>query len=90
MKVSYTKNNTKIYNGYLIANKDLKKEIYKIICNREDKGLLVTRRLESYISETKVHNRLYKLGIAKSHTKDVDLEENIKKWKEIIYLILGR
>lgn len=87
MKVKYKKNLTKIYDSYLIKNVPL--EINNIITERTKRKLPITRTIGSYIRETKAHNRLYKLGLFKKHTKNTDLEENIKWWKEIIYFIIG-
>lgn len=87
MKVKYTKKMTIIYDSYLLTN--ITGEIKQIIAKRREKGLPVNRSLKSYISETKAHNRLYKLHLFRKHTKNTDLEENIKKWVEIIYFIIG-
>lgn len=87
MKVQYTRKMTIIYDSYLMA--DVKKQVEDIINERVDMGLDTTRTLKSYIRETKTHNRLYKLGLFRKHTKNCDLEENIKWWKEIIYRIIG-
>lgn len=87
MKIQYTRNLTKIYNSFLMKN--VAKEVEDIINERVDKNLKTTRTLKSYIRETKAHNRLYKLGLFKSHTRNCDLEEDIKLWKEIVYFIIG-
>jgi hypothetical protein len=87
MKVIYKKELTKIYDSYLIKN--VSEEVKKIIKERQEQGYKTNRTIESYIRETKAHNRLYKLGLFKKHTKNTDLEENIKLWKEIIYFIIG-
>lgn len=47
------------------------------------------RTIRSWLKEWKSHNRLYKLGLFRSHTKDCDLEENEKKHRLIAYEILG-
>lgn len=87
MKVKYTKTLTIIYDSYLI--KDVAKEVRNIIKKRVDLDYITTRTLKSYIREAKAHNRLYKLGLFKKHTKNCDLEENIKWWKETVYFIIG-
>ena len=87
MKTKYTKRLTKIYNSYQI--KDVSTYVKKIIETRRDKGYSVNRSLRSYIAETKAHNRLYKLHLFRKHTKDTDLEEDIKKILEIIYFVIG-
>lgn len=48
------------------------------------------RNIDSWIKEWKAHNRLYKLGLFRRHTKDCDLEENEKWWRLLAYEIIGR
>lgn len=87
MNVEYTKKKTTIFDSYLMKN--VSKEVKEIIEKRKEKGYKTNRTLNSYIRETKAHNRLYKLGLFRKHTKNTDLEENIKLWKEIAYFIIG-
>lgn len=87
MNIEYNKKKTTIYDSYLMKN--VSKEVKEIIKERKEKGYKTNRTLNSYIRETKAHNRLYKLGLFKNHTKNTDLEENIKLWKEITYFIIG-
>lgn len=88
-KVILTKNNTKICDSHDLSIKDsiiMAKNIYYI---RKYFGYNVKRDVDSYIRELISHNRLYKLGLYRSHTKDCDLEENIKPLTNLIYKILG-
>lgn len=85
-----TKDNTKVFDSYLIPNKSLDNIVKAIIEERKAKRYIVTRSVESYKNEIRFHNRMYKLGLFKSHTKDTDLEEPISFIKELIYGILGR
>lgn len=87
MRVSYSKSCTTVYNSYVV--KDISKAVDEIITHRKAIGYPITRTKLSYVSEWKAHNRLYNLGIARSHTKNVDLEENLSKKNEIIWKILG-
>ena len=87
MRTLYKDDLTKIYNSYLV--KDTSKKIDEIINKRKEKGLDITRSRRSYICELKAHNRFYKLRLFKKNTKNCDLEENIKLWKEIVYRIIG-
>ena len=90
LNIELSTNNTHIGNSYLIrTRKSMEKIIKEILVERQTKGYLVTRNIKSYIREWKAHNRLYKLHLFRSHTKDVDLEENIPLWKEIIWMILS-
>lgn len=88
LKSEYTKENTHIENSYLATNLDL--EVSYMIRERHIRKLPVTRSFDSYVREWKAHNNLYKLGLFKSHTKDVDMEEPIKWYYELIYWIIGR
>ena len=85
--IIYSKYNTKIMDGYL--EKDISKKVDEIIEERKKKRYPVTRTKASYIAEWKAHNRLYRLGIKRSHTADVDLEERIDKCKDVIYRVIG-
>lgn len=94
---SYSKDNTHVRNSYMLTTKKaIRDEVDWIIIGRKARKLPVTRSANSYVREWRGHNRLYKLGLYKSHTKDVDLEEYIKAkdkilgiFKAIIWLILG-
>lgn len=85
--ITFTKENTHVEDSYKSTDIDL--ELCYIIRERYVRGLPQTRTFDSYKREWKAHNRLYKLGLFKSHTKDVDLEEPGKWYLEIIWLILG-
>ena len=85
--IIYSEYNTKVMDGYMQAN--IERAVQEIIEVRKIKGYPVTRTKASYIAEWKAHNRLYRLGIKRSHTKDIDLEENIDKCKDIIYKVIG-
>lgn len=89
MKVEYTKNNTKIYDCYLLDNKQIRSIAEEIELARLNKELPQTRSRGSYYYEIKAHKRLYKLGLFRIHTKDCDCEENIKKWKDRLFRIIG-
>lgn len=86
MKIIYTEANTKIIDSYKY---DVSNVVKTMLQERMEKNLPITRTFISYAREIKAHNRLYKLGIARSHTKDCDCEENIKKSKDILFRIIG-
>lgn len=89
MQIEYSQNSTKIYDGYKYSNSEIDKAVDEIIKTRKELGLPVTRSKSSYVSEWKSHNRLYKLGIEKGRTKDVDLEEDIKPVRNFLYSLFG-
>ncbi len=84
-----TKTNTKILNSYLIERKEIKPTIDEVINKRQAANYPITRSRTSYIRELRAHNLMFKLGLFKKNTKDTDLEEPIKLWKEIIYFLIG-
>ena len=88
LKITFDEKNTHIEDSYLI--KDINLEVGYIIRERYLRHLPQTRKFNSYVREWKAHNNLYKLGLFKSHTKDVDMEEPIKWYYELIYWIIGR
>lgn len=81
--------NTTIIDSYLLKNEDIDSLLEEIIKERKIKNYPVYRSIKEYKKEIIAHNRLYKMGIKKSHTKDVDLEEPIKKYKQFFYNIIG-
>jgi hypothetical protein len=90
MKIEYYEKYTKVYDGYEYTNSEVKQAVKLIIEKRKELGLPVTRTESSYVNEWITHNRLYKLGIEKNRTKDVDLEENIDPKRNFLYSIFGR
>lgn len=89
MNIYYTKNNTHIENSYEVINTQLMEEYIKWIIEERKARKYNIRSLKSYKREWLGHNRLYRLGLFKSHTKSVDLEEPSKWYLEIIWLIIG-
>lgn len=89
MKIEYFNGYTKVYDGYKYSNKEIEQAVDAIIQKRKELGLPVTRNKSSYVNEWKSHNRLYKLGVQKNRTKDVDLEEEINPVRNFLYSILG-
>jgi hypothetical protein len=77
---------------FVVTDKNIQiKDSYKVSVTREmkdvlaylrekypDNSVLNNRKDSSLIREWKGHNFLYKLGIMRSHTKDVDLDVESK------------
>ena len=89
MRVEYHEGYTKVYDSYQYTNAEIEQAVKVIMQKRKEMNLPVTRSEASYISEWKSHNRLYKLGVQRSRTKDVDLEEEIYPTRNFLYSILG-
>lgn len=47
-----------------------------------------SRSYDSELREWKAHNRLYKMGLFKSHTESVDIDQKESIWRRIVYWIL--
>ena len=89
MQVDYRETYTKVYDSYKYSNEEIEQAVEEIMQKRKELGLSVTRTKSSYISEWKSHNRLYRLGVQRSRTKDVDLEEEIDQTQNFLYSIFG-
>ena len=89
MQVDYRETYTKVYDSYKYSNGEIEQAVEEIMQKRKELGLPVTRTKSSYISEWKTHNKLYRLGIQRSRTKDVDLEEEIDQTRNFLYSIFG-
>ena len=89
MQVDYRETYTKVYDSYKYSNEEIEQAVEEIMQKRKELGLPVTRTKSSYISEWKSHNRLYRLGVQRSRTKDVDLEEEIEQTRNFLYSIFG-
>ena len=84
--VVVSENNIRIENGYLVRGRDFG---FVLNCIRASEPNEVTANRSNYSlsCEWAVHNVLYKLGVFRSHTKDVDL--NYPCRLEWLYIVLG-
>ena len=87
VKIIYNSDNVQIVNSYKIRNLEYMEWILKEFIKRT--GYESKRSVKSWIKEWKTHNRLYRLGLFRKHTKDCDLEEKEKLHRLIAYQILG-
>lgn len=86
-KIQYDAGNVRIIEACKV--RDSMEMLATLIEFKRMTGFESKRSLQSWMKEWKAHNRLYKLGLFKSHTKDCDLEENEKKHRLMVYEILG-
>lgn len=79
-------NNIRIENGYLVRGRAFGFVLNRI---RDDEPNEVTANRSNYSlsCEWAVHNALYKLGLFRSRTKDVDMEYPCRL--EWLYIVLG-
>lgn len=87
MKYYISNNNCKIIDSYKITDKQVMLDFIDEL--REKYKEFQVRTSLSYYREWKAHNTLYKLGLFKSHTKDVDLNIDEKLSKRICYFIIS-
>lgn len=84
IKYIISEDNIHIKNSYTITKEGYIKDILTNLKNKiSDHIVFQKRTIKSLTKEWIAHNVLYKLHIARSHTKSVDL--NIERW----YRILG-
>lgn len=81
-----------IYNSYQITStSDMEKFLVGLRYNSgaSSECIIFKRSLYSMIDEWKAHNLLYKFGLFRSHTKDVDID-NESKCRKFFYKILSK
>lgn len=88
VNIEYDAGNIRILDSYKVHSAAYMQMILNMFMIKTD--FRSKRTIKSWIKEWKAHNRLYRLGLFKSHTKDCDLEENEKTHRLIAYEILGR
>jgi len=85
-----SKYNINIKDSYKVTNKkDMTAILYVIQHRHPECEVFQVRKWNNLLCEWQTHNRLFKLGISKSQTKDVDLDTNEPWWRRILYSILG-
>lgn len=78
-------NSIKITDSFMVNSKEqMKKYLNQLPLNK------INRSMKSCLNEWIAHNRLYKLGLFKNHTKDCDLTKNESRSKRICYWVLSR
>lgn len=92
MEIHVTKDNIKILDSYKVhKTSDMKHELIIIKNNftKEECNIIHTRSINSLVYEWQAHNLLYDLHYKRSHTKDVDLN-NESTIRKILYFILSQ
>ena len=88
--ISISKKNIKIYNSYCIRSENDMKNILKYIYQiAAENNITYRRTMQSHIIEWQAHNFLYDYNLFKSHTKDVDLNDNENNIRRCIYFFLS-
>ena len=88
MAIQILSNRIKIIDSYKITDRGRMMQILYNIQHIHPE-IKFNRGYDDLIHEWVAHNRMYKWGIKKDKTKDVDLEFNESKKKIILFNILG-
>ena len=88
--VTYSLTNVHITDSYAVPSKSISDWVTRIISYGAKNGYTYERSAKSWVEEWKVHNALYKLGIQKSRTKDVDLNEDETVLRKLGYCLLSK
>lgn len=84
------KDRIKILDSYKISSrKEMRRVLVEILRESPDCEVFYSRTFPNLIREWVAHNRLYKLGIRRSHTKNVCLEANQKWYMKILYFLIS-
>lgn len=78
-----------VRNSYRTANRSHINSILIYIADLAPNMVTNKRSINSLCNEWRAHTRLYNLGIARSHTRDVDLEYPQSALHSIAWTILG-
>lgn len=79
--------NVHIEDSYKIKDKDKQIKILEYL--HKSYSWFKERSIKSYLREWRAHNRLYKLGLFRRHTKDVDLNVKESMFRRFIYFFIG-
>lgn len=88
MAVQILSDRIKIIDSYTITDRSKMKEIIYAIQHAHSE-IKFDRDYNLLISEWVAHNRMYKWGIRRDKTKDVDLEFEEKWYNKLIFKIIG-
>lgn len=93
LKVIVSENNTHIDNSFRIIYKEDMEDLLNEYRHKYNSSIfsnfIINRRsITSMVYEWAAHNLLYQLGLFKSHTKDVDLDDE-PLYRRICYYVLG-
>ena len=88
--VNYNKVYTRVDDSYKAKTKDVLRFVFKIrTLIFLYSGIIYKRNASSWAVEWVAHSRLYKLGLFKIHTKDVDFDEDESLFRRICYHIIA-
>ena len=88
-EITITDNCITVRESYMLVERRMIKHILQHIATLYPNNVTKNRSICSLCNEWIAHSRLYRLGIAKSHTRDVDLEYPQSALHSIAWAILG-
>lgn len=89
MEIRVSENNIQIVNSYEVSKKRFDAIIDRLQRNLPQHKVIVNRSRSSIKKEWTSHNLLYKLGIARSRTRDLDINYPLTFVEEVFYSIVG-
>lgn len=87
--ISVTDNCITVHDSYKTSNRELIRCILQYVKKTTPNEVTRKRTIKNLCNEWIAHTRLYHLGIAQSHTRDVDLEYPQSALHSIAWTILG-
>lgn len=86
--IQVSRNNIHIIDSFKITSKnEIKKYVVEIL---DRTPIFHTKRsVNSFVREWYAHNKFYRMGLFKSHTKDCDLGRFLFPWSWFFYFIFG-
>ena len=79
--------NCRVVDSYLISDDGEKREFLALLAERHPE--FAARSVTSYVREWAAHNILYGKGVARDHTKDVDLNVGEPWWRRFGYWVVS-
>lgn len=89
LRYNISNNSIQIVDSYKYNNKEIDNALHELNIKFSD-HIVFKRQLKSLKNEWISHNLLYKLGLYKDRTRDVDFEYPIKWYYRIGYYILSK
>ena len=86
--IEYDAGNVRIVDSYKVKKEEDMLEV--LMWFKLKTGFRSRRSMDSWIREWKAHNRMYKIGLFKNHSRDCDLEELEKWYRRLVYWFIGR
>lgn len=87
--ITVSDNCVTVFDSYKTTKRSLIKEVLSYVASKAPNNVIQHRSINSLCNEWIAHTRLYNMGIAKSHTRNVDMEYPISTLHSLAWTILG-